>query len=232
MTKCNPNGLRIGSRRRQPSHAFLRFSDHGLHKRLHDSRDGFTRHAHSAAGLPAVFDQLVYFSSQTVSGRSDDDLVFRNSHLCPALALAAFTFAHLARWAAAILSSPARVNLGLRRIVTELVDGWPRPAGRSLRAFMAVRTLTRCASSLLSSVERALRICCIFMLRCYQNPQRPTSFVQRHPGPVRAERSVDRWGGFGTLPALSFSPFSWRSVSALGRKNTLERIPCTWLLRN
>ena len=232
MSRRDPNGLRIGILCRQPSDALLRLPDHGLHERLHDSRDDFTRDAHSASGLPAVFDQLVYFSSQTVSGRSDDDLVFRNSHLRTARALAAFTFAHLARCAAAILSSPALVNFGLRRIVTEFVDAWPRPAGRSLRAFMAVRTLTRCASSLLSSVERALRICCIFMLRCYQNPQRPTSFVQRHPGPVRAERSVDRWGGFGTLPALSFSPFSWRSVSALGRKNTLERIPCTWLLRN
>jgi hypothetical protein len=232
MSRRNPNGLRIGILCRQPSHVLLRFSDHGLHKRLHDSRDGFTRHAHSATGLPAVFDQLVYFGSQIVSGRGDDDLVFRNSHLRTAPTLAAFTFAHLARCAAAILSSPARVNLGLRRIVTELVDGWPRPTGRSPRAFMAVRTLIRCVSSLLSSVERALRICCMFMLRCYQNPQRLTSFVQRHRGPVRAERSVDRWGGFGTLPSLSFSPFSWRSVSALGRESTLERIPCTWLLRN
>ena len=47
-----------------------------------------------------------------------------------------------------------------------------------------------------------------------------------------AETGVDRGGGFARLAALSFSPFSWRSVSALGRENTLGRIPCTWLLRN
>jgi hypothetical protein len=46
-----------------------------------------------------------------------------------------------------------------------------------------------------------------------------------------AETGVDRGGGFARLAALSFSPFSWRSVSAFGRDNTLERIPCTWLLR-
>ncbi len=74
-------GLRISTLRQQPSHALLRLSDHRLHKGLHDSRDGFTGHTHSAAGLPAVFDQLVYFDSQTVRGRSDDDLVFRSSHL-------------------------------------------------------------------------------------------------------------------------------------------------------
>ena len=197
MTKCNPNGLRIGSRRRQPSHALLRFSDHGLHKRLHDSRDGFTRHAHSAAGLPAVFDQLVYFGSQTVSGRSDDDLVFRNSHLRTARALAAFTFAHLARCAAAILSSPALVNFGLRRIVTEFVDAWPRPTWRPLRALMAVCTLARRASSLLSSVERALRICCRFMWGFYQNPERLTSFVQGHRS--RSVRKGALTGGVGLV---------------------------------
>jgi len=74
-------GLRISTLRQQPSHALLRLSDHRLHKGLHDSRDRFTGHTHSAAGLPAVFDQLVYFDSQTVRGRSDDDLVFRSSHL-------------------------------------------------------------------------------------------------------------------------------------------------------
>jgi hypothetical protein len=47
---------------------------------------------------------------------------------------------------------------------------------------MAICTLARRASSLLSSAERALRICCRFMLRCYQNPQRLTSFVQRRRG--------------------------------------------------
>src|ERR1017187_4787654 len=130
MSRRDPNGLRIGILCRQPSDALLRLPDHGLHERLHDSRDDFTRHAHSAAGLPAVFDQLVYFGSQTVSGRSDDDLVFRNPHLRPAPALAAFPYARAAGWAGAIPSSPARVNLGLRRIVAELVDGWARPTGR------------------------------------------------------------------------------------------------------
>jgi hypothetical protein len=74
-------GLRISSLRgQQPSHALLRLSDHGLHKGLHDSRDSFTRHTHSAAGLPAVPDQLVYFGNQTLSRRSGGDLVFHNSH--------------------------------------------------------------------------------------------------------------------------------------------------------
>ena len=197
MFRRDPNVLRVGILCHQPSHALLRFSDHGLHKRLHDSRDGFTRHAHSAAGLPAVFDQLVDFGSQTVSGRSDDDLVFRNSHLRTAPALAAFTFAHLALCAAAILSSPALVNFGLRRIVTEFVDARPRPTWRSLRAFMAVCTLARRASSLLSSAERALRICCRFMLGCYQNSQRLTSFVQRHRS--RSVRKGALTGGAGLV---------------------------------
>src|SRR5882724_13151078 len=73
-------GLRISSLRWQPPHVLLRLSNHGLHKGLHDSRDRFTGHTHSTTGLPAVFDQLVHFGSQAVSGRSDGDLVFRNSH--------------------------------------------------------------------------------------------------------------------------------------------------------
>ena len=197
MSRRDPNGLRIGILCRQPSDALLRLPDHGLHERLHDSRDDFTRHAHSAAGLPAIFDQLVYFGGQTVSGRSDDDLVFRNSHLRTARALAAFTFAHLARCAAAILSSPALVNFGLRRIVTEFVDAWPRPTWRPLRALMAACTLARRASSLLSSVERALRICCRFMWGCYQNPERLTSFVQGHRS--RSVRKGALTGGVGLV---------------------------------
>jgi hypothetical protein len=64
----------------------------------------------------------------------------------------------------------------------------------------------------------------------------PTTETFRHANNVDeircAETGVDRGGGFARLAGLSFSPFSWRSVSAFGRDNTLERIPCTWLLGN
>jgi hypothetical protein len=61
----------------------------------------------------------------------------------------------------------------------------------------------------------------------------PHPLTNRRQGtPPVVERSVDRGGGFVRLRTLSFSPFSWRSISALGRDKTLERISCTWLSKN
>jgi len=63
------------------SRSFLRFADHGLHERLHESRESFPSHDQPTERLPLVQDELVYFGNQGVRARRDGDLVFDDARL-------------------------------------------------------------------------------------------------------------------------------------------------------